>query len=99
MDALSHAIWGFAVLRGRGPRTARWGLLSGAAPDLHFFLPVLLRQIANRASAALSFPNGRDPNIWRKDGPPTPPDLIDTYDHYYVLTHSLVLLAVLAPAW
>jgi len=99
MDVLSHALWGYAVLRWRGPRTARWGLLAGAAPDLLFYIPGLLRQIAQRGLAALTSPVGRQPNIWFKDGPPQPPELIDVYDHYYVLTHSLVLLGVLALVW
>jgi hypothetical protein len=99
MDVVSHALWGYAALRWRGPRSARWGLLSGAAPDLLFYIPGLLRQIAIHGVAALTSPVGRDPGIWRKDGPPMPPELIDTYDHYYVLTHSLVILAVLALVW
>ena len=99
MDVVSHALWGYAVLRWRGPRSARWGALFGAAPDLLFFIPGLLRQVAVRGLGAFSSPVGRDPNIWRKDGPPLPSDLVDTYDHYYVLTHSLVILAVLALAW
>jgi hypothetical protein len=100
MDVFSHALWGYAVLRWRGPRTARWGALFGAAPDLLFFIPGLLRHIAAHGTAALTTPFvGRDPNIWHRDGPPLPPQLVDTYDHYYVLTHSLVILAVLALAW
>jgi membrane-bound metal-dependent hydrolase YbcI (DUF457 family) len=99
MDVLSHALWGYAVLRWRGPRTARWGLLAGAAPDLLFYIPGLLRQIAQRGLAALTAPVGGGRNIWLKDGPVQPPELIDIYDHYYVLTHSLVLVGVLALVW
>jgi membrane-bound metal-dependent hydrolase YbcI (DUF457 family) len=99
MDVLSHALWGYAVLRWRGPRTARWGALSGAAPDLLFYVPGLLRQIYVRGLGALTSPGGRDPSVWHKDGPPLPADLVDTYDHYYVLTHSLVILSVLGLVW
>ena len=80
-------------------RESRWGLLTGAAPDLLFYIPGLLRQIAQRGWAALTSQPGRQGNIWLKEGPIQPPALIDTYDHYYVLTHSLVVLGVLALVW
>jgi hypothetical protein len=100
MDVLSHALWGYAALRWRGPRSARWGLLFGAAPDILFFVPGLLRRIARDGlSSAFPLPGGGSRNQWYRDGPPLPPDLVDTYDHYYVLTHSLVILAVLVLLW
>jgi hypothetical protein len=34
------------------------------------------------------------PRIWRADGPPLPPELVESYFRYYVYTHSLVLLGV-----
>ena len=37
---------------------------------------------------------GNDRRIWRADGPPLPPELVESYFRYYVYTHSLVLLAV-----
>jgi membrane-bound metal-dependent hydrolase YbcI (DUF457 family) len=99
MDVLSHALWGYAALRWRGPRTARWGALAGAAPDMLFFIPGLLHQVAMRGLGAVISSAPRDHHIWYKDGPPLPPDLVDTYVHYYVFTHSLVVLAVLALVW
>jgi hypothetical protein len=56
MDVLSHGLWGYAVLRWRGPRSARWGFLAGVVPDVLFFLPGLLRQVAERGVAALTEP-------------------------------------------
>ncbi len=102
MDVVSHALWGYAALRWRGPRTARWGALFGAAPDLLFYIPHLLRQIAAYGVPGLleQFDRaGRNPNIWRADGPPLPADLQDTYTHYYVLSHSFVILGMLMLAW
>ena len=37
---------------------------------------------------------GSDRSIWRSDGPPLPPELVESYFRYYVYTHSLVVLAL-----
>ncbi len=92
MDTLSHAAWGYVILRWRGPKAARLGALTGAAPDLLYFVPSKLQQVLENGWPALS--PSRDPRIWRADGPPLPADLIEAYHSYYVFTHSLVILAL-----
>jgi hypothetical protein len=91
LDTLSHAAWGYAVLsRQRDLRW--WAALAGAAPDLLWFIPSTTERVLEHGWSALSV--GRDRGIWRVDGPPLPPELVDAYYRYYVNTHSLVLLAV-----
>ena len=93
MDTLSHALWGYAVLH-RDRRLAWWGALAGAAPDILFFVPSRVEAVAKYGWAGMEA--GRDPGVWRANGPPMPPVLLEAYHHYYVYTHSLVLLAVAA---
>ncbi|MGH9380750.1 MAG: hypothetical protein ACRD2Z_09075 [Thermoanaerobaculia bacterium] len=96
MDTFSHGIWGWVVLRRRGASLARWGVLAGAGPDLAFFLPSLVERIIQRGwSGAFA---GRDPGIWRADGPPLPAELVEAYHRYYVWTHSLVILGLVTLA-
>lgn len=92
MDTLSHAAWGYAVLHRRERRIALAGALAGALPDLLYFIPSKIEQIAERGWSALLI--GREPGIWRADGPPMPPELIEAYQRYYIVTHSLILLGV-----
>ena len=92
MDTLSHAAWGYVILRWRGPKAARLGAVTGAAPDLLYFVPSKLQQVWENGWQALS--PVRDPRIWRADGPPLPTDLIEAYHSYYVFTHSLVILTL-----
>jgi hypothetical protein len=99
MDVFSHALWGYVVVRWRGPRTARWGLVTGAAPDLLYATAAFLRRVATRGWSGLNETFGRDPAIWRRDGPPMPEDLLYAYEHYYVFTHSFVILGMLGIAW
>ncbi len=96
MDVLSHALWGYAALRWRSPAEARWGALAGAAPDLLYFLPSKAEQILEKGREGLWI--GSQHGIWRADGPPLPPELIDAYHRYYVWTHSLVILALAVAA-
>src|SRR5438105_14705130 len=99
MDTLSHALWGYASLRWRGPKSARWGAITGAAPDvLYWGADQVERVIREGMGALLHYPSA-DPGVWRKDGPPLPQELINTYHHYYVWTHSLVILGAVALAW
>ena len=96
MDTLSHAAWGYATLhRKRG--LAWWGALAGAAPDLLWFIPSRIEAIVEKGWAA-GMALGRERNIWRADGPPLPPDLVEAYHRYYVHTHSLVWLAAATAA-
>jgi hypothetical protein len=98
MDMLSHALWGYAVLRWRGPRSARWGALTGAAPDLLFGIGRLAERVATHGWSKLSTTfASRD--VYLKDGPPMPPDLIVAYHHFYVYTHSFVILGLLGLVW
>jgi hypothetical protein len=90
MDTLSHAAWGFAVLHSK-PRLRWWGALAGAAPDLLWFIPSTVERVAEHGWSTLTM--GRDPRIWRADGPPLPPELVEAYYRYYIYSHSLVLLA------
>jgi hypothetical protein len=100
MDTLSHALWGYASLRWRGPRSARWGILTGMAPDLIFGVVAAAGRVAEHGWAGLKpVGMGRDPHIWLADGPPMPPDLVEAYDKYYVWSHTLVPVLVLALVW
>jgi len=91
MDTFSHAAWGYATLN-RQPRLRWWGALAGAAPDLLWFVPSTVERVMAKGWGALSI--GSDRRIWRADGPPLPPELVESYFRYYVYTHSLVLLGV-----
>lgn len=93
MDTVSHAAWGYATLS-RNRRLAWWGALAGAAPDILFFVPSRVEVLVQDGWTGLSA--GRNPTIWRADGPPLPPQLVEAYHHYYVYTHSLILLAAVA---
>lgn len=94
MDTLSHAAWGYLTLRWRGKKAAFLAGVSGAAPDLLYFIPSKTEQILETGWSALSLE--RDPRIWRADGPPLPPELVEAYHTYYVYTHSLVILCLVA---
>jgi hypothetical protein len=96
MDTFSHAAWGGVVSQGRGRALAWAGALAGAAPDLLFFIPSKVEQVVERGWAGLRV--GTEPGIWRADGPPLPPDLVEAYWRYYVHTHSFVWLAVATAA-
>lgn len=98
MDTLSHALWGYASLRWRGPRSGRWALITGSAPDLIFGVTSNLGRLLTKGWEGLK-PQERDPRIWLRDGPPMPADLVEDYDTYYVWAHSLVLLAAVALVW
>jgi membrane-bound metal-dependent hydrolase YbcI (DUF457 family) len=98
MDTLSHAAWGWVALRQGQRRLAWWGALAGAAPDLLFFVPYAVEQVATNGFGSLFL--AREPAMWTLDGPPLPPILAAAYDRYYVYSHSLVLLAaVLILVW
>ena len=72
MDTLSHALWGYASLRWRGPRSARWGLLTGAAPDLLYARAVALHRWYTEGWDGFRLTGRYDPAIWRRGGPPMP---------------------------
>lgn len=91
MDIVAHALWGHAVLRWRGVRSARWGLLAGALPDLIFWVPMQLEAWIDRGPQALYLKH--EPELWRATGPALPETLVDGYAHYYVYSHSLLCLA------
>ncbi|HKJ46713.1 MAG TPA: hypothetical protein VJ991_12860 [Balneolales bacterium] len=92
MDTLSHAAWGYASLRWHSKKMAWYGALAGAAPDLLFFVPSRIDQTITMGwDKAWSIPH--DPAIWQANGPPMPPELMYVYHHYYIYTHSLILLA------
>ncbi|HEX2339173.1 MAG TPA: metal-dependent hydrolase [Vicinamibacterales bacterium] len=93
MDTLSHAGWGYASLHAKRA-LAWWGALAGAAPDLLFFIPSRIEGLIERGWASLRI--GGEPGMWRADGPPLPPELVEAYSRYYIKTHSLVFLAVAA---
>lgn len=98
MDTFSHGAWGFMLLHRLPRRIAIAGAIGGMLPDLLFFIPSRLEQLVEHGWQGLM--TGSDPNIWRGDGPPLPPDLVRAYWRYYVYSHSLVILAaVLALAW
>jgi predicted metalloprotease with PDZ domain len=61
-------------------------------PDLLFFIPSRVEQVLEKGWSGFSI--GNQPGIWRADGPPMPPELIEAYFRYYVKTHSLVLLSL-----
>jgi hypothetical protein len=90
MDVFSHAAWGYATLH-RKRRLRWWGALAGVAPDLLWYIPSTIEGIVERGWSALM--TGSQRAIWRADGPPLPPELVESYFRYYVYTHSLVLLA------
>jgi hypothetical protein len=100
MDTFSHAVWGYVSLGGTGLKPAPTrrmlaaGALAGAAPDLLWFVPLKISQALDRGWAGVV--EGRDPGIWRAEGPPLPQDLVDSYFSFYVWTHSLVVLAIAA---
>lgn len=91
MDTFSHGAWGYVTLH-KARDLRWWGALAGAAPDLLWFIPSSIDRIAARGWAGLTMGSSR--GIWRADGPPLPPELVEAYFRYYVYTHSLVLLAV-----
>jgi hypothetical protein len=95
MDIFSHAAWGYAVLHQK-PRLRWWAALAGAAPDLLWFIPSAFERVVERGWSAVGV--GRDRSIWRADGPPLPPELVEAYFRYYIYTHSLVLLAIVTAA-
>ena len=90
MDTFSHAAWGWVALRRARPSLAWWGVLAGAAPDLLFYIPYAVEQVAAGGFASLLLAN--EPGVWKLDGPRLPPIMAAAYDSYYVYTHSLVLL-------
>lgn len=96
MDIVSHAGWGYAALRWRGEKEGRLGALAGAAPDLLAFAPSAVRHLLIEGLSGRPRPE-RDPQFWRTPGP-LPPNLQYAYDHYYVYTHSLVILLAVAAA-
>lgn len=98
MDVVSHAGWGYAALRWRGQKTAWWGALAGAAPDLLTFVPPMVERVSEHGWEGLSHRGPRNPGVWRTGGPPLPQDLVDVYNTYYVYTHSLVVLALVLAA-
>jgi hypothetical protein len=91
MDTLSHAAWGYATLH-KARDLRWWAALAGAAPDLLWFIPSSIERVAQRGWAGLTIGSSR--GIWRADGPPLPPELVEAYVRYYVYTHSLVMLAL-----
>ncbi len=54
-----------------------WGALAGAAPDLLWFIPSGVERFMDHGWRGLTM--GRDPAIWRADGPPLPPELVESY--------------------
>jgi len=92
MDTVSHAVWGFVLLHRLPTRLVAAGAVAGASPDLLFFLPSRIEQIVEHGWRGALI--GREPGIWRADGPPLPPDLVEAYWRYYVWTHSLIVLGV-----
>ena len=96
MDIVSHAGWGYAALRWRGRRTAWWGALAGAAPDLLAFVPPMVVRVSEHGWEGLPGRGPRGPGMWRVGGPPLPQEWADIYNHYYVYTHSLVILGMVA---
>jgi hypothetical protein len=90
VDTLSHAAWGWATLRWRGPRSAWLGALAGAAPDLLYFVPAKIQSWILDGPRQLFVE--QDPHIWRAFGPPLPAPVQRAYDTFYVWTHSGVVL-------
>ena len=98
MDTFSHGAYGYAVSHTRRRAVALAGALAGAAPDVLYFVPSRIGiAIDHGLAKALSL--GGEPGIWRADGPPLPPELVEAYWRYYVWTHSLVVLAAACAAW
>ena len=98
MDIVSHAAWGSVLLHRLPTRLLIAGALAGAAPDLLFWVPSRIEQIIEHGWPGLMM--GREIGIWRADGPPLPPDLVEAYWRYYVWSHSLIVLgAVVAVGW
>ena len=96
MDTFSHAGWGYVVSKRKG--MVWWGALAGAMPDLLFFIPSRIEILIEQGWSGLRV--GNEPGIWRADGPPLPPELVEAYWRYYVWSHSLVMLAtVTALVW
>ncbi|HEY1015111.1 MAG TPA: hypothetical protein VGE07_20570 [Herpetosiphonaceae bacterium] len=94
MDTLSHALWGYALTRWRGPKTARWGAALGAAPDVLYSGAALVRRVIQGRWDDIGA--GSQAGIWRRDGPPLPQPLVEDYFDFYRYTHSFVILALLA---
>lgn len=90
MDIVSHAAWGYATLH-RHRDLRWWAALAGALPDLLWFVPSAIERLIARGWAGLTV--GSDRQIWRADGPPLPPELVESYFRYYIYSHSLVVLA------
>jgi hypothetical protein len=99
MDVFSHAVYGYAVTRWRGPKMGWWGALAGAAPDLVYGGAAIVRRILREGWSGALNTNARNNAIWLKDGPPMPPDLIADYNDFYRYTHSLVILAIIGLLW
>jgi hypothetical protein len=91
MDTFSHAGWGFAALHSKRG-LAWWGALAGAAPDLLFFIPSRIEGLIEKGWMGLT--TGAEPGVWRADGPPLPPELVEAYYRYYIKSHSLVFLTL-----
>ncbi len=91
MDTFSHAAWGYASLRWKSKNLAWWGVLAGAAPDLLWFIPAKIDAIV-RLGWHDAWNIADKPGMWRAGGPPLPAELVYEYNHYYIYTHSLVLL-------
>lgn len=77
MDTLSHAFWGHAATRWRGPKTARWGALTGAAPDLLYNGAAIIGTLITDGPLGLAVLRSENTAIWREDGPPLPQSLVD----------------------
>jgi hypothetical protein len=92
MDTFSHAAWGYATLHRVWGIRWWWAALSGAMPDLLWFIPSTIERVLARGWAGLAMPGDR--SIWRADGPPLPRELVESYFRYYVYTHSLILLGL-----
>lgn len=90
VDTLSHAVWGWAITRHRGPRAAKLGALAGALPDILWFVPTKIEALIEEGWSGLR--GWSEPGIWRANGPPLPPPLAEAYADVYVWTHSLVVL-------
>jgi membrane-bound metal-dependent hydrolase YbcI (DUF457 family) len=99
MDTVSHAAWGYATLRWKGKKEAWAGAIAGAAPDLLFYIPFQIERAIRYGGFNMTVRSNK-PEMWREGGPPLPPDFIDAYNHYYVFTHSFVIVAaVLGILW
>lgn len=63
----------------RGARAGWRAALAGVAPDLLFFIPFRIELVLERGWIGLLRPRTADPGIWRLDGPPLPPELVEAY--------------------